>query len=183
MLALDPLLLRMAAALAVGLLLGVERGWSLRGEIDGSRVAGIRTFVLLAMAGGVAGVVATSGAPLIAAAIVVAAAAILLVAYAPELTQWRDATSAVAAVLALAVGAVAGLAAPVWRLRWLRWCSSSWPCEPNCTASSTGSRNATSRRWPGSRSSRWPFCRSCRKENSAPTWPGIRASCGGSWCL
>ena len=52
MLALDPLLLRMAAALAVGLLLGVERGWSLRGEIDGSRVAGIRTFVLLAMAGG-----------------------------------------------------------------------------------------------------------------------------------
>lgn len=112
MLALDPSLLRLTAALAVGLLLGVERGWSLRGETDGSRVAGIRTFVLLAMAGGIAGVVATSGAPLIAAATFVAAAAILLVAYAPELTQRRDATSAVAAVIALALGAVAGLGRP-----------------------------------------------------------------------
>ena len=112
MLDLDPSLLRLAAALAAGLLLGVERGWSLRGETDGSRVAGIRTFVLLALTGAIAGVVATSGAPLIAAAIFATAAAILLVAYAPELTQRHDATSAIAAVIALGLGAVAGLGHP-----------------------------------------------------------------------
>ena len=112
MLDLDPSLLRLAAALAAGLLLGVERGWSLRGETDGSRVAGIRTFVLLALTGAIAGVVATSGAPLIAAAIFATAAAILLVAYAPELTQRHDATSAISAVIALGLGAVAGLGHP-----------------------------------------------------------------------
>jgi len=33
-------------AFGLGLLIGVERGWSQRREPDGSRVAGIRTFAL-----------------------------------------------------------------------------------------------------------------------------------------
>lgn len=109
---LEPTYLQLAAAFAVGLLLGIERGWSLRGEIPGSRVAGIRTFVLLAVSGGIAGVTATISTPLIGSAVFLATAAILVVAYAQELKVKRDATNAVAAVLALALGATAGLGRP-----------------------------------------------------------------------
>jgi uncharacterized membrane protein (DUF4010 family) len=43
-------------ALAVGLLIGVERGWSSRAEQEGERVAGIRTFSLIALLGGLAAI-------------------------------------------------------------------------------------------------------------------------------
>ncbi len=42
-------------ALALGLLVGVQRGWVLRNEPAGSRFAGVRTFSLLGLAGGLAG--------------------------------------------------------------------------------------------------------------------------------
>lgn len=40
------------AALAVGLLIGIERGWSERDEGEGLRVAGLRTFSLIGILGG-----------------------------------------------------------------------------------------------------------------------------------
>lgn len=43
-------------ALAVGLLVGVERGWSSREEQEGERVAGIRTFSLIALLGGLSAI-------------------------------------------------------------------------------------------------------------------------------
>lgn len=46
-------------ALAIGLLIGLERGWHARAEADGARVAGIRTFGLAALSGGVIGLLAT----------------------------------------------------------------------------------------------------------------------------
>lgn len=42
--------------LALGLLVGMQRGWVLRTQADGSRFAGIRTFALMGLAGGLAGV-------------------------------------------------------------------------------------------------------------------------------
>ncbi|WP_295384047.1 MgtC/SapB family protein [uncultured Thiodictyon sp.] len=42
----------LGAALAIGLLIGVERGWSERDEQDGTRVAGVRTFALIGLLGG-----------------------------------------------------------------------------------------------------------------------------------
>ena len=42
-------------ALALGLLIGLQRGWVLRDERPGSRFAGIRTYGLLGLAGGIAG--------------------------------------------------------------------------------------------------------------------------------
>ncbi|NGP87785.1 MgtC/SapB family protein [Fodinibius halophilus] len=41
------------AALGIGLLIGIERGWSGRMEDEGDRVAGIRTFSLVGLLGGV----------------------------------------------------------------------------------------------------------------------------------
>lgn len=45
--------LALAMALAVGLILGIERGWSGRTEPEGGRAAGVRTFAVAALAGGV----------------------------------------------------------------------------------------------------------------------------------
>lgn len=42
-------------ALAVGLLIGVERGWKLREAKDGERIAGLRTYGLIGLLGGTAG--------------------------------------------------------------------------------------------------------------------------------
>lgn len=50
----DEVFLRMALALAVGLIVGVERGWQLRHEREGGRTAGVRTFGLIGLFGGVA---------------------------------------------------------------------------------------------------------------------------------
>ena len=65
-----------ALALALGLLVGLERGWSLRKQGEGTRFAGIRTFALFGLAGGIAGTLyAQAKGP---ATIIVAAAAVLV---------------------------------------------------------------------------------------------------------
>jgi uncharacterized membrane protein (DUF4010 family) len=52
------LLERLALALAIGLLFGVERGWQEREAKEGSRAAGIRTFTLISLLGGIWGLLA-----------------------------------------------------------------------------------------------------------------------------
>ena len=52
------LLSRLGVALAIGLLIGLERGWKLRGEEEHSRAAGFRTFALTGLMGGVAAALA-----------------------------------------------------------------------------------------------------------------------------
>lgn len=47
-----PLLYRLAVAFAVGLIVGLERGWKTRAEHGGLRLAGIRTFTLMGLFGG-----------------------------------------------------------------------------------------------------------------------------------
>ena len=47
--------LRIGAGLAAGALVGIERGWKLKKEKPGTRVAGVRTFTLLGLAGAIAG--------------------------------------------------------------------------------------------------------------------------------
>lgn len=45
----------LGTALAVGLLIGVERGWKLREAKEGERIAGLRTYGLIGLLGGTAG--------------------------------------------------------------------------------------------------------------------------------
>ena len=58
--AIDPLELfqRLAIGLAIGLLIGVERGWKERENLEGERTAGLRTFALAGLLGGIWGEVA-----------------------------------------------------------------------------------------------------------------------------
>ena len=102
-------------AFALGLLIGVERGWSQRLEPDGARVAGIRTFALLGLAGGVATEATTRVSPLIGAAILIAAGAALLIGYARAAAKDElSATTTVVGVITLGLGALA--AAGQWTL-------------------------------------------------------------------
>ena len=100
--------LRVGAALAAGVLIGIERGWHLRGREAGTRVAGIRTFALLGLAGGLAGLIGAKGLSLIAGAIVTASSAVLVLGYAKSLREQHDATTAIAALVTLAIGLIAG---------------------------------------------------------------------------
>lgn len=46
---------RLGLALAIGLLIGLERGWQERDVAEGGRVAGLRTFALIGLIGGICG--------------------------------------------------------------------------------------------------------------------------------
>jgi uncharacterized membrane protein (DUF4010 family) len=56
--ALDELFIRFALALGIGVLIGLERGWRTREDAAGTRAAGIRTFSLSGLLGGVFGALA-----------------------------------------------------------------------------------------------------------------------------
>lgn len=49
---------RLSVSLAIGLLLGIERGWVARNEVEGGRAAGLRTLALSGLLGGVTGALA-----------------------------------------------------------------------------------------------------------------------------
>ena len=100
--------LRIGAGLAAGALVGIERGWKLKGEKSGMRVAGIRTFILLGLTGAIAGLIGARGQPFVAGSIAAGAAALLTIAYSKAFKAQHDATSAIAALVVLAVGFLAG---------------------------------------------------------------------------
>lgn len=105
----DALLPGLALALAIGLLIGVERGWQQRAEKAGSRVAGIRTFAILGLLGGVAGTqLAGAGMPL-AVTLLAGAIAALLLGYGLDAHRSLNvsATSALAGIATLGLGALA----------------------------------------------------------------------------
>jgi uncharacterized membrane protein (DUF4010 family) len=53
----EELFRRLSVALAIGLLIGLERGWKARDEASGQRTAGFRTFALTGLLGGVSAAV------------------------------------------------------------------------------------------------------------------------------
>ncbi len=106
--------LSVATALACGLLIGIERGFDLRALRAGTRVAGVRTFTLLGLASGVAGLAGNMGQPFAAGAIVAGCAAVLAIGYAnrPGLKSKPDATTPIAALTTVGLGFIAGFGQP-----------------------------------------------------------------------
>lgn len=102
---LDPHLYSLAAALAVGLLVGLERGWHLRERGAGERVAGFRTFGLVGLGGGVAGLLPVAIGVVLAAAV----AGGLVLGYAAALKRHESLsiTTTVAGLLTFGLGYVA----------------------------------------------------------------------------
>lgn len=101
--------LGLCAALAVGLLIGLERGWHDRDLPDGARIAGLRTFALTGLLGGVLGSLLPDFGPWPLLGGVLGLALILAVSYAQatQLSGNLSATTAVASLLTLVLGAFA----------------------------------------------------------------------------
>lgn len=110
----EPLLYRLAVSLSVGLIVGFERGWKSRLEHGGRRAAGVRTFSLAGLLGGVlAALGGTDNFAALAVGLLVVGG-FVIVAY---LTTARDAqdfgmTTELALVATFALGALAVLGAP-----------------------------------------------------------------------
>ena len=99
---------RVGAGLTIGALVGLERGFKLRRQPEGTRVAGVRTFSLLGLGSGLAGLISRQQ-PIAAATIVLAQLAYLAIAYAPRLKAKGDATSPIAAAATIATAFLAGM--------------------------------------------------------------------------
>src|SRR5215813_11962404 len=116
---LEELISRLAVALGIGLLIGLERGWRRRGATPGSRAAGIRTFALSGLLGGVTAALAlalpkpeVAGAAGLAIVLGVAFAAYsaVIALFARDENQAEgnfSATTAIAGMLTFALGAYA----------------------------------------------------------------------------
>lgn len=96
-----------ALALAIGLLVGVQRGWVQRDAQPGTRFAGVRTFGLLGMAGGIAGALyERAQGP--ATVLLAAAAALVLIGYQrTRVARNISGTASVVGLLTLACGFLA----------------------------------------------------------------------------
>lgn len=107
----DETLVRLGLALAIGLLVGLERGWHERSEAEGERAAGLRTFGLIGLLGGIWGLLANYIGP------IPTGLAFLAFAGALTLFRWRQTaregtfgvTTVVAGFLTFAIGAYAAL--------------------------------------------------------------------------
>jgi uncharacterized membrane protein (DUF4010 family) len=101
---------RLAVALAIGLLIGLERGWEYRQLPEGGRVAGIRTFGLLGVFGAIAVQLGGPYHELFLSASILAIAILMGVGYWRETTRGEDVsiTTSIAALLTFGFGAMAG---------------------------------------------------------------------------
>ncbi len=101
----------LAIAALVGLGVGLEREWSGHASGPRARFAGLRTFLVLGLLGGAAGLLANAGFEALAAMLVAGGVALSVAAYVMVLRQSgsdRDGTTEAAAILVVALGVLAG---------------------------------------------------------------------------
>jgi uncharacterized membrane protein (DUF4010 family) len=95
------------------LTVGIEREWSGHATGPGARFAGARTFLLLGLVGGVAGILAAEGMVLPAAALLFGASTLAVVAYAVvarrPVPEAADGTTEAAALAVVGLGFLAGV--------------------------------------------------------------------------
>lgn len=103
------LFLRLGLALAIGLLVGIERGWKRREAPEGSRIAGIRTFGLIGLLGGLWALLGRELGNILLGVAFATLALLMIVAYVRDVRVDRDVgiTSVVAALVTFALGALA----------------------------------------------------------------------------
>ncbi|MCW8908609.1 MAG: MgtC/SapB family protein [Sedimenticola sp.] len=99
----------LGVALAIGLLIGVERGWQDRDAGEGARVAGVRTHGLIGLLGGCCALLAESTGPIALGLGFAALAGVLATVYVVNLRYDQDVgiTSLMAGLLTFSLGALA----------------------------------------------------------------------------
>lgn len=104
--------LRLGIAGLIGLGAGIEREWSGHATGPAARFAGLRTFLILGLCGGAAGLLSAAELPLIGAVLLAGGVGLVIAAY--VLTMRRpaaeaDGTTEAAALVILALGLLAGI--------------------------------------------------------------------------
>jgi len=96
-------------ALAIGLLVGLERGWHTRDQSHGLRIAGIRTFALIGLLGATWGLLADHLGDVLLGFAFLGFCALLLTGYIAGLRRTKDygMTTEIAALLTFALGVAA----------------------------------------------------------------------------
>ena len=102
-------IIQLSLALALGLLIGVERGWQERGSKEGSHIAGLRTFGLIGLLGGIWGILSSELGEVLLGFSFLAMAALLVSAYvlSRRNAEDRGITSLVAALITFSLGVMA----------------------------------------------------------------------------
>lgn len=98
--------IRFGIALALGLLIGIERGWSQRLSEEGERIAGIRTFSLIALLGSFWGFISGLVGDIILGFALLGFIALLITGYVYNVREKHDIgmTTEIAAFLTFALG-------------------------------------------------------------------------------
>lgn len=106
--------MRLAIALVIGLLLGAERGWTYRDIREGGRMAGLRTFGVMGLLGGVCGLLSDRFGAAVFGLAFLALAIVLLAAHVLQSREDSDhsVTSVAAALLAFALGGLSAAGDP-----------------------------------------------------------------------
>jgi len=101
-------LLNLAFALAAGLIVGMERGWQERSASEGSRVAGIRTFGLIGLMGGLWEILGSGENSILFGLAYLAFALVMVIAHFAESRVSHDfgITTVVAAMITFLLGAL-----------------------------------------------------------------------------
>lgn len=102
-------LIGVGMALAAGLLIGLERGWRQRDLPDGHRVAGLRTFALIGLLGGLSGLLAQRWGAVVLVAVLAVIALLVLAGYivTARMHGVMGLTTAMAAMITFLVGVLA----------------------------------------------------------------------------
>jgi uncharacterized membrane protein (DUF4010 family) len=102
-------LLGVGIALAAGLLIGLERGWHQRDLPDGHRVAGLRTFALIGLLGGLSGLLAQRWGAIVLGVVLAVVALLVLAGYivTARMHSVMGLTTAMAAITTFLVGVLA----------------------------------------------------------------------------
>ena len=101
-------LFSLGLALALGFLVGLERGWQEREAAEGSRLAGIRTFGLIGLLGGLWELLARGSAEILLGTSFLAFAMLMIIAHVAETRVSKDygVTTLIAALITFALGAL-----------------------------------------------------------------------------
>ncbi|MDD5266756.1 MAG: MgtC/SapB family protein [Methylococcales bacterium] len=95
-------------ALAIGLLIGLERGWRGRDLSEGMRVAGLRTHGMISLLGGLSGILAQQVDAFLMGFVFLGLTSVLLLAYSKSLDKFQDfsITGIIASLIAFTLGAL-----------------------------------------------------------------------------
>jgi uncharacterized membrane protein (DUF4010 family) len=95
-------------ALAIGLLIGLERGWRSRDLSEGMRVAGLRTHGMIGLLGGLSGILAQQVDAFLMGFVFLGLTSVLLLAYSKSLDKFQDfsITGVIASLITFTLGAL-----------------------------------------------------------------------------